>query len=100
MTSLPTPYQEYIALSRYARWIPEKNRREYWPETVDRYIDFFAKRFPEIPQKTLDKARNAIVSLDVMPSMRALMTAGKALELSELAGYNCSYLAIDSIRSF
>jgi ribonucleoside-diphosphate reductase alpha chain len=100
MTSLPTPYQEYIALSRYARWIPEKNRREYWPETVDRYIDFFSKRFPEIPQKTLDKARNAIVSLDVMPSMRAIMTAGKALELSELAGYNCSYLAIDSIRSF
>lgn len=93
-------YSTYIHRSRYARYIPELNRRETWEETVDRYISFFQKRTPQVEQSVFEMLRNAIVSMDAMPSMRALMTAGKALDKDNIAGFNCSYLAIDHPRAF
>ena len=78
-------YQRYIHASRYARYLPDKKRRETWEETVARYCDFFANKYPEFPK---DELFNAIVKMEVMPSMRALMTAGKALERDNVAGYN------------
>ena len=92
-------YQQFIHKSRYARWIPEKNRRESWHETVNRYVDFWKDR-GQIDEKTALKLFNAIHNLEVMPSMRCMMTAGVALDKDNVAGYNCSYLHIDSPRSF
>lgn len=94
---LPTPLQEYVHKSRYARWIDDENRREMWPETVNRYIQYFTNKFPDYPA---EKLRVAIEKLDVMPSMRALMTAGPALERDPMAGFNCSFIAIDDVRAF
>lgn len=93
-----TDYQRFIHASRYARWLPEENRRETWKETVDRYTGFFKNRFPDT--FPADDVNNAIHNLDVMPSMRCLMTAGPALERDEIAGYNCSFVAIDSPKAF
>jgi len=90
-------YQQYIATSRYARWLPEKNRRETWAETVGRYVDFFADK---ISEKDYEELKQAIINLEVMPSMRCLMTAGEALERDNVAGFNCSYLPIDHPRAF
>jgi len=93
-----TDYQRFIHASRYARWLPDKNRRETWKETVDRYTGFFTNRFPKVfPTEDVNKA---IHNLDVMPSMRCLMAAGPALERDEIAGYNCSFVAIDSPKAF
>ena len=91
-------YNRYIHASRYARWIEDENRRETWEETVDRYISFWVDRFPDT--YPAEDVRKAILNMDVMPSMRTLMTAGKALSKDELAGYNCSYIAIDNPRAF
>ena len=101
--SLPTGYQQYIHKSRYARFIEEEKRRESWTETVSRYFDFMSKHLKTkhkhiIPNKA--ELEEAVINLDVMPSMRALMTAGPALERDHTAGYNCSYIPIDSVRSF
>ena len=96
-----SPYQQYIAKSRYARWIPELNRRENWDETVHRYIEFFIPRIPQADREaTVAELEKAINSMDVMPSMRALTTAGRALEKDNCAGYNCSYIAVDDPRAF
>ena len=101
--SLPTSYQQYIHKSRYARFIEEEKRRESWTETVSRYINFISNHLKSkhkhiIPNK--GELEEAIINLDVMPSMRALMTAGPALDRDHTAGYNCSYIPIDSVRSF
>ena len=93
-----TDYQRFIHASRYARWLPEENRRETWKETVDRYTGFFKNRFPDT--FPADDVNKSIHNLDVMPSMRCLMTAGPALERDEIAGYNCSFVAIDSPKAF
>lgn len=99
--SLPTEYQEFIALSRYARWLPEESRRETWEETVLRYITFFEKRIAnsvgtdEAILDTMAEAEQAILNLEVMPSMRALMTAGTALDKDNVAGFNCSFRAVE-----
>ena len=103
--TLPTEYQNYIAISRYARWLEKENRRETWSETVQRYVDYMANRYEEITSKKIeDKEKkrwyNAIFTLQVMPSMRALMTAGPALDKDNVAGFNCSYVAIDNVRTF
>ena len=91
-------YQRFIHASRYARWLPDESRRETWKETVDRYTGFFSNKFPEVfPTEDVNKA---IHNLDVMPSMRCLMAAGPALERDEIAGYNCSFVAIDSPKAF
>ena len=92
-------YQQFIHKSRYARWMPEEGRRETWAETVQRYVDFWSNR-GQIDKKTAEKLYNSIHDLEVMPSMRCLMTAGVALDKDNVAGFNCSYLAIDSPRSF
>jgi ribonucleoside-diphosphate reductase alpha chain len=91
-------FQTYIHKSRYARWIPEKGRRETWPETVTRYCDFWKNKYGDL--FPYDEVYKAIHDLEVMPSMRALMTAGPALDRDNIAGYNCSYLPIDDVRAF
>ena len=96
---LPTDYQTFIATSRYARWLEHENRRETWSETVQRYINFISKDV-KLPQKTWDDLEDAILNLDIMPSMRALMTAGDAAERDNTCIYNCSYLPVDHIRAF
>ena len=90
-------YQQYIHKSRYARYLPEEKRRETWEETVSRYVNFWGDDLPETARK---EVYEAIHSLDVMPSMRALMTAGEALERDNVAGFNCSYLPIDHQKAF
>lgn len=96
---LPTDYQNFIALSRYARWLPEENRRESWAETVGRYMDNVVR--PVAGDDTyINQIGEAILGLEVMPSMRAMMTAGPALERDNVAGYNCSYLPVDDPKSF
>lgn len=102
---LPSLYQEFIHLSRYSRWLPEQRRRETWEETVARYFDFFEKLLKErcnydLKRKDRELLEKAILELKVMPSMRCLMTAGDALARDEVAGYNCSFLAIDNPRAF
>lgn len=93
-------YSQYIHVSRYARWLEEEQRRETWAETVNRYIQFFKARFPEVPEDLWSQAYKSIYGLETMPSMRALMTAGKALERDEVASYNCCFTAIDDIKCF
>jgi ribonucleoside-diphosphate reductase alpha chain len=92
-------YQQFIHKSRYARWMPEEKRRETWEETVQRYVDFWVNR-GQLDKKTAKRLYNGIHSLKVMPSMRCMMTAGEALDKDNVAGFNCSYLHIDSPRSF
>jgi ribonucleoside-diphosphate reductase alpha chain len=93
-------YQVYIHQSRYARYSEEKGRRETWPETIQRLIDFYVTKFPEHKNVLQRDIYNAIVDMKVMPSMRSVMTAGTALERENIAGYNCSFLAVDDVRSF
>lgn len=90
--------QYYVYKSRYARWLPEAGRREHWKETVARYCDFWHQRYPEI--FPYGEVFDAISNLEVMPSMRALMTAGEALERDNIAGYNCSYIPIIDQKCF
>jgi len=106
-------YQRYIHMSRYARYLPEKKRRETWEETVGRYLGFFQKHIDKkvLPNmaaglkhesggKTIRELREAITNLEIMPSMRAMMSAGKALDRDNVAGFNCAYTAIDHLRCF
>lgn len=103
--SISNPYQNYIAVSKYARWLDSEGRRETWTETVNRYFDFMEHHLKknhdyDIEPSLLQKIKNEVLNLNLMPSMRALMTAGPALERENLAGYNCSFIAIDSPRAF
>ncbi len=94
-------YQQYIHISRYSRWRDDLGRRETWPETVQRYVDFFDERTDRQFTDTLQgEVKDAILNLEVMPSMRALMTAGPALARENIAGFNCSFTYINSKRSF
>ena len=101
---LKTQYQEFIHLSRYARWNEETQRRETWEETVARYFNFFEKHLKKHHNYNLSNDRDmlekAVLNLKVMPSMRALMSAGTALEKDMVAGFNCSYVAVDTPRAF
>jgi len=102
---LPTSYQSFIHLSRYSRWLEEKGRRETWSETVNRLVTFFKYHIQEnieakVPSSTWTMLEESILSLEVMPSMRALMSSGKALERENIAGYNCSYIPIDNPKAF
>lgn len=100
----PSPYEEFIYKSRYARWMDKENRRENWDETVSRLIDYYTTKsgLPDTVETTAEmgKLYSYIYSLKVMPSMRALMTAGAALDRCNVAAYNCAYLPVDSPRSF
>jgi len=95
---LPTDYQAFIHTSRYARWLEDEGRRESWSETVDRYMHNVVGY--DIDHDTYNEIRESILGLEVMPSMRAMMTAGPALERDNTAGYNCSYLPVDDPKSF
>lgn len=102
---LPTQLQQYIHLSKYARWLPDENRRETWEETVQRYMDNVVRPILEpIASQEIQYLHNdiqqAILNLEVMPSMRAMMVAGPALERDHMAGYNCAFVAADNPRAF
>ena len=102
---IENPYENFIALSRYARWLEDENRRETWGETVDRYFSFmldqlFIKHHYEPDSKTIEELRSAVFNRNVMPSMRSVMTAGPALERENVSGYNCAFLPVDNPRSF
>ena len=102
---LPSSYQEFIHLSRYSRWLPDKGRREIWSETVERYFNFFEEHLSELHSYKLPKAlreelEDAVLDLKIMPSMRCLMTAGEALKRENIAGYNCSYVAVSRPQAF
>lgn len=98
-------YQQFIHTSRYARWMPEEGRRESWRETVGRYVDFMVNHLAEnynydVAADTRQEVYDAIYHGEVLPSMRALMTAGPALEREHVAAYNCAYVAVDDLRAF
>ena len=98
-------YQNFIAKSRYSRFLQGDNRRENWAESVDRYFNFIEDKLATdhnyiVPRELSTELRNAVTNLDLMPSMRAIMTAGKALERDNTAGYNCSYMPIDDPKAF
>lgn len=97
---LPTPYQQFIATSRYARWMDDLGRRETWGETVSRYMDNVVEPVIEQDAPEFTELHQAILSLDVMPSMRAMMSAGPAMARDNTAAYNCSYLPVDDPKSF
>lgn len=101
----PSFYEEFIFKSRYSRWLENEKRRENWDETVSRYLDFIKQHLStkyefSIGNELYDELWNSIYNLEVMPSMRSVMTAGPALERDNTCGYNCSYLPIDDIKSF
>jgi len=103
--SLPTPYQEFIHKSRYARWKQNEQRRETWGETVARYFDYMeghlgANHGYKLPSSLRSELEEAVLGLQIMPSMRAMMTSGDALDRDNVCGYNCSYIPVDSPRSF
>jgi len=103
--TIANPYENFIALSRYARWIPEEGRRETWGETVDRYFNFMLDHLKVnnnyVPSESLvTELKDAVFNRNVMPSMRSVMTAGAALDRDNVAGYNCSFVPVDSPRSF
>jgi ribonucleoside-diphosphate reductase alpha chain len=103
--TIENPYENFIALSRYARWLEDENRRETWGETVDRYFKFMVIQLREkhgyVPDdKTLAELRDAVFNRNVMPSMRSVMTSGPALERENVSGYNCAFLPVDNARSF
>jgi ribonucleoside-diphosphate reductase alpha chain len=105
MKELPSDYQKFIHTSRYARWIEKEKRRESWRETVKRYFDFFEVQLKENNNFTVTpelraELEDAVLNLEIMPSMRALMTAGEALRRDNTAGYNCSYVAVNRVRAF
>ena len=105
MSGIENPYENFIALSRYARWLENENRRETWSETVDRYFNHMVKHLSTKHGYTPDSAlveelKQFVFDRNVMPSMRAVMTAGPALDRDNVAGYNCSFLPVDSLRSF
>jgi len=102
---LPTDYQNFIALSRYARWKEDEQRRETWQETVSRYFDYLSSHLEKKHNYKLacqlkSDLEDAVLNQDIMPSMRALMTAGPALDRCHVGGYNCSYVPVDSPRAF
>ena len=102
---LPTDYQNFIALSRYARWKEDEQRRETWSETVTRYFDYMeghlgANFSYKLPDSLRGELEEAVLSQAIMPSMRALMTSGPALDRCHVGGYNCSYVPVDSPRAF
>ena len=103
--TIENPYENFIALSRYARWLEKENRRETWQETVDRYFDFMLNHLDKNlnykpDSKLVEELKQNVFFRNVMPSMRAVMTAGAALERDHVAGYNCSFIPVDNVRSF
>ncbi len=97
---LPTTYQSIIHKSRYSRYLPGEKRRESWEETVDRLINYCAYKAPEAEEVLKKDIRDAILNLEIMPSMRLMMTAGEACDRDNIAAYNCAYLSVNNKRAF
>lgn len=95
---LENDYRSFIHTSRYARWVEDENRRETWEETVTRYVNHVIS--PKVDSQTAEEIKQAILKCEVAPSMRAMMTAGPALDRDNTAGYNCSYLVVDDPKAF
>ena len=100
-----TPYNTFISKSRYSRYLDDKGRREHWNETVKRYFDFMSKHLADkqgyhLTNDLRAELESAVNNLEVMPSMRAIMTAGPALERQNVAAFNCSYIPIDDPKAF
>ena len=95
---LPTDYQTFIYKSRYSKWLPDKGRRENWSETVSRYMNNVVKDM--VSKDVFNELEQAILSLEIMPSMRAMMTAGPAADRDNTCMYNCSYVAVDDPKAF
>lgn len=100
--AIADPYKNFIAVSRYSRWLEDENRRETWSETVQRFVDFYSQTAggKKVPAKDWTRIHKAILNHEVMPTMRGLMTAGPALDRENLAQFNCSFVAIDDPRAF
>ena len=103
--TIENPYENFIALSRYARWLEDENRRETWGETVDRYFTFMVNQLEskhnyKPDPKLVSELRDAVFNRNVMPSMRSVMTAGPALERENVSGYNCAFIPVDNPKSF
>ena len=101
--TIENPYENFIALSRYAKWVEAESRRETWGETVDRYFKFMLNHLKEnynyIPdEKLVAELKDGVFKRNVMPSMRSVMTSGAALERDNVAGYNCAFIPVDSPR--
>ena len=101
-TKLMSSYSQFIHLGHYARWVETQGRRETWEETVDRYINYMCDKqcAGKISDEVKSELREGILNLEVMPSMRCMMTAGKALDSDQIAGYNCSFRAINDLSAF
>jgi ribonucleoside-diphosphate reductase alpha chain len=97
--SFPNLLSEFVYTRTYSRWLEEKKRRETWPETVRRYVDYIF-RGKSVPSDLPEKAYRLILNMDVMPSMRALWCAGEAMERDNTCGYNCSFLPVDNLKAF
>jgi ribonucleoside-triphosphate reductase len=99
-----SPYQSFIATSRYARWLEDESRRETWEESANRYLSFMSKhikdKYDYDASSLISEIQDLFLNRKVLGSMRALMTAGPALERSNIAGYNCSYLPVDDLVAF
>ena len=93
-------YEDFIYKRTYSRWDYDKGRRENWAETIDRYFEFLLPRVPENQLKNFNRAKEFVMEKKVMPSMRALWSAGTALEKENIAAYNCAYVTVDNTRSF
>jgi ribonucleoside-triphosphate reductase len=104
-STFQSQFQEYVYISRYARFLHEENRRETWPETVKRYFDFMEIHLRlncgyNLQSELRNHLESSVLNLDVMPSMRCIMTAGAALHKENIAGFNCAYLTVDSQEAF
>lgn len=97
-----TPYESFIHLSRYSRFLDDEGRRESWPETVERLIGFWRKQVGDnvLTEAEFQELQTAILRREVMPSMRSMWAAGDALAKNHFRGYNCSFAAVDHIRVF
>jgi len=95
------PASEFVYIRTYSRWIEEKKRRETWEETVDRFMNFIVKeRVDKIPNKVLKKIKEKILNFEVMPSMRAMWSAGNAAKNENVSMYNCAFTAVDKPEAF
>ena len=97
---LPTKYQEFIHLSRYSRWLPEKERRETWEELIERNMQMHIKKYPQLEKDIRDVYTHFVLPKKVLPSMRSLQFGGKPIEMSPNRVYNCAYMPIDSYFAF
>ena len=92
---------EFVYYRSYSRWIEEENRRETWIETVDRYMNFMRENLDDaLSPEEYQEIHDAVLRQEVMPSMRLMWSAGEAAKATNVAAYNCSYIAPTKIEDF